>query len=272
MNIMKTGLGSKFATFLLIGANAAVLSACAVTPKNPDEMTNSARIDSALERAAVTAGNKGEELQSLAILERLYKRNSENPKHAVNYAKGLRRADRLNRAALVIAPFAEAPNGPAAAKAEYAAIMTAMGRYESAEIYARQALDKQPDEYTAWHILGVSLDARQEYKPAERAYRKALEVWQGNPVPVMNNLALNLATQGYLDEASQILQKALAVAPERGDVERNLRIVNALQKSTPGLVNPIKEDKKRKREHAAHETATALPFAPVPGRKPGNLE
>jgi Flp pilus assembly protein TadD len=66
---------------------------------------------------------------------------------------------------------------------------------------------------------------------AERAYRKGLEIWEGDPIPIMNNLALNLASQNNLKEAYEILKKAKSIAPNRIEVERNLRIVSALVES-----------------------------------------
>ena len=76
------------------------------------------------------------------------------------------------------------------------------------------------------------MDAQGKHPEAERAFRKALDYWQGDPTTVMNNLALNLASQEFLDEAIEILNKAKAISPDRIEVERNLRIVMALQQSS----------------------------------------
>ncbi len=44
----------------------------------------------------------------------------------------------------------------------------------------------------------------------------------------MNNLALNLATQGFIDEAIEVLERAKALSPDRIEIERNLRIIRTL--------------------------------------------
>jgi len=80
------------------------------------------------------------------------------------------------------------------------------------------------------------------HEEAERAFRKALDLWEGDPTSIMNNLALNLASQGHLDEAAEILQKARDVSPNRTEIERNLRIVTALQQSN-GI--PVPKPKKK---------------------------
>jgi Flp pilus assembly protein TadD len=55
----------------------------------------------------------------------------------------------------------------------------------------------------------------------------------------MNNLALNLASQDFLDEAVAILEKAQTIAPDRIEVERNLRIVRTLQQSARHAPKPV---------------------------------
>ena len=94
----------------------------------------------------------------------------------------------------------------------------------------------------AYHYLGIALDAQGKHPEAEKAFRKGLDMWQGDPTPIMNNLALNLSSQGYLDEASEILEKARAVSPNRLEVERNLRIITALRQSeNPTTPKPRKK-------------------------------
>ena len=46
-------------------------------------------------------------------------------------------------------------------------------------------------------------------------------------------MGLNLAAQGFLDEAIETLRKALDTAPNRMEIERNLRIISALQYQPP---------------------------------------
>ncbi len=218
----------------LLGALSCIsLAACSTTDTTGSDGMSSrdAKIDSALDRAAQSAAMQGETNQSLGYLERLYKRNPQDAATAVSYAKALREAQYLNRASAVLAPFANSPETPASAKTEFAAIELALGNDKSAERYAQQAIKQDEADYKAYHNLGIALDAQGNHPAAERAFRKGLELWQGDPTPIMNNLALNLAAQNYLEEAVEILQRAKAVSPDRLEVERNLRIVLALQQT-----------------------------------------
>ncbi len=195
---------------------------------------HSDRIDSALERAALSSAAQGHKGETLAYLEKIYKRKSTDPTAAMNYAAGLREADQLNRAILVLRPFAENSETDPNIKLEFCAIQLALGNTAIAEEYARKVILLDPENFKAYHYLGIALDAQGMHEDAERAFRNGLDRWQGDPIPIMNNLALNLTSQGFLDEAAEILLKAKAVAPNRLEVERNLRIVMALQQSHGG--------------------------------------
>ncbi len=239
MNKMKKN--RLYKTLLSLGA-CTLLAACQTAQDVEGQQLRSSRIDSALERAALAASPGGAS-QSIGYLEKIYKRNSGDVNAAMNYARALRETDYLNRAAIVLAPFANDANSPSAVKTEYAAIQLAQGNYIAAEEYAQIAILQDESDYKAYHYLGVALDAQAMHKKAERAFRKGLDHWQGDPTIIMNNLALNLASQGFLEEAIEILQKAQAVAPHRLEIERNLRIVTALQQSS-GSYNAPKPVKK----------------------------
>lgn len=252
MNIMKN---ISFKTMLLLGASALSLSACGSTGAGQHSQNRTAKIDSVLDRAAQEAARGGHTEQSLSIMESRYKRNSGDVNTAIEYAAALRQMDYLNRASIVISPFARDENGSLDAKNEFAAIQLALGNFVVAEDFSKQVIVKDNTNAQAFQHLGIALDAQGMHEEGERAYRKALEHWEGDPTPIMNNLALNLATQGYVDEAAEILERAQAIAPNRLEVERNLRIVRTLQE-TGGL-------SKKKR------TPPATPINVVPKKKPG---
>ena len=168
---------------------------------------------------------------SLAALERSYNQNPESVTAAIDYADALRDADYLNRAAIVLAPFVNSGKPSGAALVEYSAVQLDLGNYITAEEYAQKAIIQNPENYQAYHFLGIALDAQNLHEPAENAFRKALEYWQGDATAVMNDLALNLTTQEKLDEAAEILDRAATLAPNDKDIERNLRILRALQQS-----------------------------------------
>lgn len=216
-------------TLLLCASTCAILGACA---------------SSGTSGTGTQAGHSQDmKTPSLNTAEKMYNKDPKNPENALKYAAALRENDFANRAAGILQPFANEAKSAPGVKTEFAAIQLAQGNNETAERYAQKAVLQNAEDARAFHFLGISLDAQGKHPEAERAFRKALELWKGDSTPVMNNLALNLSTQGELDEATEILETAKKQSPNRVEIERNLRIVKALRQS-------------------------AEPTTPKPGKKP----
>jgi Flp pilus assembly protein TadD len=66
--------------------------------------------------------------------------------------------------------------------------------------YLRRATDIDPNSWYAWLNLGIALDRQGQFKDAETAYRKSLEL-NSSQNSTLYNLASNLVTQGRGDEA-----------------------------------------------------------------------
>jgi len=244
----------KLKTFIYCSAFLALSLTACQTAQEQEYSSHTDRINAILEREVNNAQLSGNTAGSLALLERVYKRNSNDPETALKYARALRHANRLQRASVVLTPFArDEMLDNIDTKIEYAAIQAAMGNYGVAENSARQAVSITPENSRAQHVLGIALDAQGLHEEAEDAFRMALDFWEGDPTPVMNNLGLNLAAQGFLDEALNILRKASAAAPNRPEIERNLRIVTALLSGIPS----------NRRERRMYDAV-----APMPDRKP----
>lgn len=218
---------------LTLTSAVALLAACQTTgaPGTP-QAERADKIESAVKRAETGTQKKDLRRFSLNQLEQAYKKDSSNAEAAADYAAKLRESDQLEQAELILAPFANDAKSPAFTKTEYAAIQLALGNNAGAEEYGKKAVLQDPEDSKAYHYLGVALDSRGSHKEAERAFRKALDFWEGDPTPIMNNLALNLAAQEQIDEALEILEKAKTLAPDRLEIERNLRIVRALKQSS----------------------------------------
>jgi Flp pilus assembly protein TadD len=231
---------------LMLGtAMILALGACQTTGQHMDASTQS-KIDA----LADSGSSMREDTTPLPVLEQMYKTNPSDPSVAVRYAHALREAGRLDRALMVVSSFAQDDKKPDFnAKLEYASIQAELGDYADSEAMARQAVLMNPDSGQGYHVLGVALDAQGLHPQAEVAFRKALDHWEGDPSSLLNNLGLNLAAQGNIDEALETLRKAQAAAPDRVEIERNIRIVSALQYSPP---------------------KTGFRVVPVPTRKPGD--
>lgn len=226
--------------FLLSLGACCVLAACSST--SADHEMTAGKIDTAIQRASDKIQEKNANVPSMGAVEKMYNKDPKNPENAIKYAAALREADYANRASVILSPFANDAKAPAAAKTEFAAIQLSLGNSETAERFAKKATAQDPGDFKAFHYLGIALDAQGKHPEAEQAFRKGLDLWQGDPTPIMNNLALNLSTQGFLDEAIEILEKAKAVAPNRPEIERNLRIVKTLRQSeNPTTPKPRKK-------------------------------
>lgn len=236
----------KLSTLLLAGAVSITLSACQTTTATSDD----ARINAALERVAKETSESGNKVESMAAMEKLYKRDSENPDIAARYARSLRQNGRMNRAMMILRPFAEDESlENVKIDIEYAALSAASGDYINTESYARKVVLQDAESGEGYHLLGIALDAQSKHEQAEKAFRKALDYWEGDPSPVLNNLGLNLASQGFFDEALEKLRQAAATSDGRDEIERNIRIISTLQASIP---------------HGARGKG----FPPLPNKKP----
>ena len=211
---------------LSLTAGTLLLGACAGAP--PPRATVAPHADTSY-------GAGGYVSDDLGSLEAAYKRNPTDDNAAVRYAAGLENAGRTRRAIMVLTPFVDngAASGNAPLLTRYAAAQAAIGDNNAAADAAREALAADPDDGEASYILGRTLEVAGDHLNAEVAFRQALAHWQGNQAPVLNDLGLNLASQGLLDESIATLQQAAQLSPDQPDYQRNLRIVQAL-KSQPG--------------------------------------
>jgi len=223
-----TGLPRKFLTPFLLLAAASSLAACTTTAPGHDQRM--AKVNAALQNYSAEKSTP----ESLAALEQSYKRSSGDSAVALRYAHALRQQNYFNRAGLILEPFASGKdvNDPAIL-IEYASILASLGSYKESEEYARKAVIAAPESGQAYHVLGIALDAQGHHPQAQVAFEKGLERWEGNPSAILNNIGLNLAAQGFLDEALETLRKAMDTAPDRMEIERNIRIVSALQYQPP---------------------------------------
>ncbi len=220
--------------YIVMAVFAGQLAACQSTGENQPDVTKkgngevSERVDAAIEKAVITASKDSSSTANLFAFEKEYKRSSDNPEVALSYARALRQANLHDRAFMVLSPFADSDVSHPGIHTEMSMISLSLGNYDAAERYAQAAVLENPEDFQAYQNLGIALDAKEMHPEAERAFRKGLEHWKGNPTTIMNNLALNLATQGFVDEAVEVLERAHSISPDRVEIERNLRIIRTL--------------------------------------------
>ena len=215
----------KLTVSTLILASTLVLTSCAGSPE-PESKKPKTSISAS--KSASKPELYGDRRENLTTLAGMFKRSPKDEFIAARYAKTLRESGDLKKAETVLTPFLKGKSPATLTYTEMGAMELETGDFTSAESYSRKAIKADDGNYRAWHILGISLDAQQKHPEAETAFRKALDLWQGDSVPVMNNLALNLAAQGYTDKALNLLYSAKQKDPGRVEIERNIRIIRTL--------------------------------------------
>ncbi len=216
---------------LTLCASILALSACQTTSgtgSQGDTSDRQTKVNNAMTKAATEALNAGNINQALPILEKTYQRNSDDANVATQYAKALRKSGQVEKADIVLKSFANKSDASLETMQEYVSITLETSEYETAEKFARKIIKKDKEYSEAHHTLGIALDAQGKHEEAEKSFRTALDMWEGDPVPIMNNLALNLASQERVSDAVDILKKAKSIAPNRIEIERNLRIISTL--------------------------------------------
>lgn len=212
---------------LLCTAAAGLLSACAGTGTY---QSSSASHKDKIQNALMRAAQKNGQSQELIKYEYAYKHDPRNANAALDYARVLRIHGQADKATMILTSFTLGPQTTPDLLGEYAFIQLALGKYKSAQQYAAKGLtiDNDNDSAIAHHALGVALGMQNKHEQAEVHLRAALDNWTGDPVPVLNNLALNLALQGRNKEAINYIHQATALAPQRADIDNNKRIILAL--------------------------------------------
>jgi len=227
---------------LLFIFGSLIVSACASSPpKAPivkttgNSAVNSARptlesqsIDKAMRNALANAEASGNTQEIIATLAQIHSRNPQDAIIATRYARSLRENDQINKAQGVLRPFVNAQTPHVEAVTEMAMTQLSLGNYQSAKDYALQSTIIDSKNARGYLALGTAQDALNDHENAEISFRQGLKNWKGDPSPILNNLALNLASQGHLEESLSLLERAVKISPKRMELERNRRIIATL--------------------------------------------
>lgn len=216
-------------SFVALLMMSAALTGCSSTPETKS-IDGSKKPFIALPKQASNAEVLyGETRDNLSTIEALYQRNKTDAMNGARYGKALREAGQMKQAKAVLLPFVDDKSAGTLVNSELSSIYLADGDFNRAESSARKAVKQDGANYRAWRNLGNALDAQEKYVEGETAFRHSMEIWTGeDKVPVMNNLALNLAAQGYTDRALTLLYEAQKLSPDRVEIERNIRIIRTL--------------------------------------------
>ena len=268
----------KFSKFIMLSVSASTLAlaGCASSGTTTADATKSAEqtkvssmqpqlktpsIDRLMEKALADAEATGNTQDALAILDQIHARNPKDPIVATRYARALREDDQINAAVRTLNPFVKGDDKNVEAVTEMAMTQLALGDFNSAETYASQAVAMDDKNARGFLALGTAQDAQGDHQAAEISFRKGLRHWKGDPTPILNNLALNLASQGHLKESLALLEKAIARSPGRMDLERNRRIIATLLETEGEPPVPPSNKPKVETKHEPKKAEVVKPMA-----------
>ena len=100
------------------------------------------------------------------------------------------------------------------------------GAYGTAERYFRDAVEKSPQDRTAWIGLAASYDRTGRFDLADKAYKAAIKLG-GQTVPILNNLGYSYMLRGDLQRARSKFETALTQDPQNPVILNNLKLLNA---------------------------------------------
>ncbi len=214
------------------------LTGCGTTSSSHDTVKNGAPVASLPKASDHADILYGESRDTLSVIESKYQQNKTDAMIAARYGKALREAGKMKDAKSILNPLIDNKEVGTLANSELSNIYFADGDFNRAESAARKAIKQDNANYRAWRNLGNALDAQEKYVEGEAAFKRSMDLWTGeDKVPVMNNLALNLAAQGYTDRALTLLYDAQKLSPDRIEIERNIRIIRTLSEP-PEFAHP----------------------------------
>jgi Flp pilus assembly protein TadD len=100
------------------------------------------------------------------------------------------------------------------------------GNYGLAERYFREAVEKAPEDATAWVGLAASYDRLARFDLSDRAYKQVIRL-TGETTQILNNLGYSFMLRGDLVRARQKFLRAYEVEPNNPTVLNNIHLLNS---------------------------------------------
>lgn len=265
----------KYAHLVLTSFLVMSLAACADTKDMKDPINSMRGMKVERERRLATAASdaiaEGKIDEALPIFERRYGKKPDDRDVAVNYAQLLRKSGKSGQALGVLEPFVEDDTTDGLVLTEYAAALLETGQTKAAQDILNAVIaDPKLSEFhaDAKNQLGISYAAENRPADAEAMFRDAWEGWRGDATSVMNNLGLAQANQGKYDAALVTLRRALALAPHKTEIARNIDIISDLRDNSaqkpPARIRNKKTTKTVTKTTTVTKTKPAKPAAPEP--------
>jgi tetratricopeptide (TPR) repeat protein len=209
-----------------------------------DALARESRNSTLLLRVASEASLDVNAAWSEQLSRRAVEFDPDNPEAVIKLARVLRTLDRNEEALPLFERYRTMVPGDMQALAHIASCLSAMGRYQEAETYLRQALTTLDDPVTHYN-MGLLMSVTGRLDEAVKQYERALTL-DPMHVDARGNLAIVLARQGRLDRAVRELTTLVERDPENASARTNLGLLliqqGRAEQARPQLVEALRLD------------------------------
>ena len=101
-----------------------------------------------------------------------------------------------------------------------------LGQWARGRKWIEQATAMPDASWKAWNALGILADVRSDFRAADRAYDKALQLSPDEP-DLLNNFGWSLMLRGRWADAVRILERGRRIDPRSSRLQNNLELARA---------------------------------------------
>ena len=215
----------KYYRFLIIFLAVQIIGGCLQSTKNVSE--KSGALNAALWELASGSEAANEYEKAASYFDRIYQSYPKNKKALLGYARNLRYLGLPKESIKAIQVALEKFDNDTDLKIELAKSQLAASLISDAKITLNEVAQAEPTRWEIYSALGIINDRFENYKEAQNAYKRALELSPDN-VDVTNNLALSLAQSGEISKAINILQEVVRSENSSMQSRQNLALLYGL--------------------------------------------
>ena len=218
-----------------------LLGGCAMAWPGSDESLPKDIFSTSLSSAAASAEVSGDFQSALTHYRTLYERSPKDRDLALKLARATRLSGEPRQAAVFLEQFVRANGSDVDSHIEMARTYLATDQLTLASRNVTEAMNKSPNNWEAFSLLGIIHDYKGETSQARDNYEKALSLSPDNP-NVLNNLGLSMAMAGDLNGGIDMLEKARGQAGASPHIRQNLALLLAMRGDITGSERFARKD------------------------------
>lgn len=169
--------------------------------------------------------------QTQSVVSQLAQRYKSNPRDnqvAIKYAAALRAAGQPGQAVAVLEQSLSYTQNDPALSVAYAKALTAQGRFDQALNVIDDTIKPESPDWNALLVKGAILDQMGRNEEARQLYNQALLIAPNQP-SIEANLGLSYAMTNDLGKAQTHLEKAASMPGATSRIRQNLALVYGLE-------------------------------------------